>query len=189
MLSLGASREFRQRPSRATSKCAMLTSPPTFLASLPSVAHPFFFKKALGQCRHYLASKYPGVQLRPVASTALGAQLAADDPSVLGIASAVCENVFGLEIVDRSVQDAGERRRLFSCRIPYASMLTRMLNLPRRVPRERDHVCNTQSAARTWCRQDSVDILGNASVSPILGPAVAAEWFECPKSRGFTDVP
>jgi prephenate dehydratase len=76
-------------------------------------------KQALGQCRHYLATKYPGVQLRPVASTALGAQLAANDPSILGIASTVCERVFGLEIVDQSIQDAGERE------IPFLAYISR----------------------------------------------------------------
>jgi prephenate dehydratase len=72
-----------------------------------------FLLKALGQCRHYLSKNYPDIELRPVASTALGAQLAAKDPTVLSIASTVCEEVYGLDIVDRSIQDAGQGGRKY----------------------------------------------------------------------------
>lgn len=65
------------------------------------VSHP----QPLAQCRHYLADKYPGVELQETASTAAAAQIAAQEKGTAAIASRIAAEQYGLEIVARSIQD------------------------------------------------------------------------------------
>ncbi|GAA5841431.1 hypothetical protein JCM11251_007137, partial [Rhodosporidiobolus azoricus] len=62
---------------------------------------------AIGQCTHYLSTHYPTASLVRVASTALAAQHAAADPEALAVCSITCKEVYGLEVVDTEIQDAG----------------------------------------------------------------------------------
>lgn len=95
-------------------------SPPHFIYS-----HP----QALGQCRGYLKQKYnkPYKEedaqnqddnssnaeswpiIKPVSSTSLAAQLAHEDVSgnTFAIASNICAEVYDLDIIEESIQDAG----------------------------------------------------------------------------------
>ncbi|GAA6046413.1 hypothetical protein JCM3770_004906 [Rhodotorula araucariae] len=64
-------------------------------------------EQGIGQCRGYLAERYPGAEIIPVNSTAQAAQEAFDDPEALAICSLKCAEVYDLDIVDKDIQDAG----------------------------------------------------------------------------------
>ncbi|KAI5479774.1 chorismate mutase / prephenate dehydratase [Pseudohyphozyma bogoriensis] len=64
-------------------------------------------EQGIGQCVGYLAEKYPGVEIIPVNSTAKAAELAKADEEALAICSIKCSEVYGLEVVDRDIQDGG----------------------------------------------------------------------------------
>jgi chorismate mutase/prephenate dehydratase len=65
------------------------------------VSHP----QPLAQCRHYLAERYPGVELQPAASTAAAARIAAENRDAAAIAGALAAKLYGLETVARAIQD------------------------------------------------------------------------------------
>ncbi|EAX47127.1 Prephenate dehydratase [Thermosinus carboxydivorans Nor1] len=66
------------------------------------VSHP----QALAQCRHYLARFYPGVELKPVESTAEAAYLVASGAkNHAAIASLRAGEIYGLETVAADIQD------------------------------------------------------------------------------------
>jgi chorismate mutase / prephenate dehydratase len=79
------------------------------LSRLRRVAsHP----QALAQCRRWLGSKLPGVELVPVASTAAAAHAAASDETTAGVASRLAASLLGLELVAEAIQDqAGNATR------------------------------------------------------------------------------
>lgn len=56
--------------------------------------------KALGQCRAFLAQKFPSASLEKVASTAAAAEAVLNSPNCAAICSKLCATVFdGLEIL------------------------------------------------------------------------------------------
>jgi chorismate mutase/prephenate dehydratase len=59
----------------------------------------------LAQCRKYLAEHYAGVEQQASASTATAASLAAKRASAAAIASKLAAEIYGLEVVARSIQD------------------------------------------------------------------------------------
>ncbi|PLX91889.1 MAG: prephenate dehydratase [Desulfuromonas sp.] len=65
------------------------------------ISHP----QALGQCRHWLETNLPDVPLVDVASTALAAQLAAEDESAAAIASEAAAALYGLRVVKPKIED------------------------------------------------------------------------------------
>ena len=65
------------------------------------VSHP----QALGQCRLWLEENLPEVPLVDVASTALAAQLAAEDGSAAAIASEMAASLYDLRIVREKIED------------------------------------------------------------------------------------
>jgi chorismate mutase/prephenate dehydratase len=64
-------------------------------------SHP----QALAQCRHWLATRLPGVKLVEVASTAEGARRAGKEKAAAAIASPWAAKIYGLKIRQRDVQD------------------------------------------------------------------------------------
>ncbi|GAA5886592.1 hypothetical protein JCM5296_005340 [Sporobolomyces johnsonii] len=64
-------------------------------------------EQGIGQCRRYLAERYPQVEIIPVNSTAKAAQEAANDAEGLAICSLKCAEVYDLDVVDTDIQDAG----------------------------------------------------------------------------------
>ncbi|BGP31302.1 prephenate dehydratase [Rhodotorula toruloides] len=68
----------------------------------------FSHEQAIGQCRQYLAERYPGIEIIPVNSTAQAAERAVDDLEALAICSLKCAEVYDLDVVDTDIQDAGE---------------------------------------------------------------------------------
>ena len=64
-------------------------------------SHP----QALAQCRHWLATRCPGVKQVEVASTAEGARRAGQERGAAAIASPWAAKIYGLKIRHRNVQD------------------------------------------------------------------------------------
>jgi chorismate mutase/prephenate dehydratase len=65
------------------------------------VSHP----QALGQCRSWLEENLPDATLVDVGSTALAAQMVADDPSAAAIASETAASLYGLKSVKKKIED------------------------------------------------------------------------------------
>lgn len=65
------------------------------------VSHP----QALAQCRAWLEENLPDLPLVDVASTALAAQLVAEDETAAAIASEQAGNLYGLKVVKRKIED------------------------------------------------------------------------------------
>ncbi|NIR31971.1 MAG: prephenate dehydratase, partial [Gammaproteobacteria bacterium] len=64
-------------------------------------SHP----QALAQCRTWLEENLPELPLVDVASTALAAQMAAEDPAVAAIASEAAGNLYGLQVAKSKIED------------------------------------------------------------------------------------
>lgn len=64
-------------------------------------SHP----QALAQCRLWLAKNLPGVELMETSSTGAGAKLCAEDSSSAAIAGERAAEVYGLKIIERSIED------------------------------------------------------------------------------------
>ncbi len=64
-------------------------------------SHP----QPIAQCRKWLAANAPAIPVMDVASTALAAEMAAEDEGVAAIASESAANLYGLEIVESKIED------------------------------------------------------------------------------------
>ncbi|POY73631.1 hypothetical protein BMF94_3165 [Rhodotorula taiwanensis] len=71
-------------------------------------------EQALGQCRRYLQDRYSEAEIVQVNSTAKAAQEAGRDPEAFAISPIKCADVYGLQVIDRDIQDAGASE----CRLP-----------------------------------------------------------------------
>jgi chorismate mutase/prephenate dehydratase len=67
-------------------------------------SHP----QAMAQCRKWLSENLPGAAQIEVASTALAARLARDDPNAAGIGSELAGQLYELRIVRRKIEDLSE---------------------------------------------------------------------------------
>lgn len=74
-------------------------------ANLAAMRRIVSHKQSLGQCRLWLRSHYPGIELVEVASNAEAARLAAGDESIAAIAGTLAAKQFGLEIAHAGIQD------------------------------------------------------------------------------------
>ncbi len=70
-------------------------------------------QQSLAQCRGYLAAKYPHCELEAVASNALAAQRAADDPGCAAIASVAAAEAYGLKLIAENIQDVAQNTTRF----------------------------------------------------------------------------
>ncbi|HMN97520.1 MAG TPA: prephenate dehydratase [Phycisphaerales bacterium] len=61
--------------------------------------------EALGQCRRWLGTRFPGVELVPEASTSAAARRAAKEPGTAAIASTLAGELYGVHPVFERVQD------------------------------------------------------------------------------------
>jgi chorismate mutase/prephenate dehydratase len=73
-------------------------------------AHP----QALAQCHGWLSNHLPNVERRPVSSNAEGARLAAQDASLVAIASDRAASEYGLHVVSPAIQDDPHNRTRFA---------------------------------------------------------------------------
>jgi len=74
-------------------------------AGLSGVRRIVSHKQSLGQCRLWLRSHYPGMELVEVASNAEAARLAAEDDRVAAIAGKLAASQFNLAIAHSGIQD------------------------------------------------------------------------------------
>lgn len=64
-------------------------------------SHP----QPIAQCRQWLAANAPSISVLDVASTALAAEMAVEDPSIAAIASKNAANVYDLRVVEARIED------------------------------------------------------------------------------------
>lgn len=70
-------------------------------------------QQSLGQCRNYLALRYPHCELETVASNAFAAQRAAEESSIAAICSAAAADAYGLVIIESNIQDIAQNTTRF----------------------------------------------------------------------------
>ncbi|MDD5603745.1 MAG: prephenate dehydratase [Eubacteriales bacterium] len=74
------------------------------------LSHP----QGIGQCRNYLASYFPQVMLKPVASTAQAArEVACGEAGLAAIGSGAAARKYGLDIIRNGIQDNGNNTTRF----------------------------------------------------------------------------
>jgi len=73
------------------------------------VSHP----QPLAQCRRWLDQHLGGIERVEAASTAAAIKLAAEDPSIAAIGSAIAGRAFGLETIESAIQDRRENTTRF----------------------------------------------------------------------------
>ena len=81
----------------------------TLMANIPrgQVKRIYSKPEVFGQCRRWLRENMAGVSLVPVSSTARGAEMASREPESAALASTLAAELYGLNILDRDVQDLG----------------------------------------------------------------------------------
>src|SRR5204863_6763526 len=72
---------------------------------LAEVQKVFSHPQALGQCRAWLSVNLPKAALIEVASTALAARLAKDDPVAAAVASQLAGQLYDLRTVKANIED------------------------------------------------------------------------------------
>ncbi len=66
----------------------------------------FSHPQAFGQCRSWMRTNLPGVECTEVSSTTRAAELAAQTPGSAAIASRLAGELYGLSVLDSSIQDS-----------------------------------------------------------------------------------
>ncbi|GAA6010113.1 hypothetical protein JCM11491_005873 [Sporobolomyces phaffii] len=89
-------------------------------------------EQGIGQCRRYIAERYPDATVIPVNSTAQAAREAAADREGLAICSIKCAEVYDLDVVDTDIQDAG-----FSNTTRFIALSRTDTTLPDHYPKDR----------------------------------------------------
>lgn len=74
-------------------------------ADMAGVRRIVSHKQSLGQCRIWLRSHYPDLELQDVSSNAEAARLAAEDPETAAIAGMTAAGLYGLTVVEQGIQD------------------------------------------------------------------------------------
>ena len=70
-------------------------------------------QQSLGQCRNYLAARFPHCELEAVASNAFAAQRAAEDDSVGAVCSVGAADAYGLVVIESNIQDIAQNTTRF----------------------------------------------------------------------------
>jgi chorismate mutase/prephenate dehydratase len=71
-------------------------------------------QQSLGQCRNYLAARYPHCELEAVASNTFAAKRAAEDASIAAICSAAAAGAYGLVVIESNIQDVAQNTTRFA---------------------------------------------------------------------------
>ncbi len=88
----------------------LMAAPGTALEDIRSVAsHPV----ANAQCRSFLQTKLPGIDVNPANSTAEAAQAASQDPTTAALGPAIAGERYGLDIVAADVADVSDNQTRF----------------------------------------------------------------------------
>lgn len=78
-----------------------------------AIRRVFSHAQSFGQCRLWLRANLPGVELTPVASNALAAKLAAEDPSAAAICGRLAADLHHLPLLETSIQDVPDNTTRF----------------------------------------------------------------------------
>jgi chorismate mutase / prephenate dehydratase len=70
-------------------------------------------QQSLGQCRSYLATRYPHCELEAVPSNTIAAQRAAEDESIAAICSIAAAEPYGLRVIEANIQDVAQNTTRF----------------------------------------------------------------------------
>jgi len=60
---------------------------------------------ALAQCKNWVKNNLPNAVAFDVSSTAMAAQMASEDPSTAAIASVAAANLYGLQVIEKNIED------------------------------------------------------------------------------------
>jgi chorismate mutase/prephenate dehydratase len=82
-------------------------------SKLGEISTVYSHEQALGQCRRWLANHVPGADLTSVASTARGAQMAAQEKNVAAIGPAIAASTYDLQIVASNIEDLATNKTRF----------------------------------------------------------------------------
>jgi chorismate mutase/prephenate dehydratase len=80
---------------------------------LPEIRKVVSHQQSLGQCRHWLQTNLPGVELLSVSSNAEAARLAAEQPGVAAIAGTTAATLYGLQVLSEGIADAEDNTTRF----------------------------------------------------------------------------
>src|SRR5438094_889160 len=83
------------------------------LQSLVQMSKVYSHPQVFGQCRQWLRHNLPHADLIEVASTTHAAELAAKEPDAAAIAGQMAAEVYGLNILERSIQDSPDNTTRF----------------------------------------------------------------------------
>ena len=72
---------------------------------MDDVKHLYSHPHAIAQCRTWLENKLPHVPVTEVSSTARAAETCLEDPSAVAIASDLAAQLYGLQIIQRRIED------------------------------------------------------------------------------------
>lgn len=77
----------------------------SFSGQLSDIRKIISHSQALGQCRSWLEENLPDIPLVDVSSTALAAQMAAEDMTAAAISSELSATLYGLQVVKKKIED------------------------------------------------------------------------------------
>ena len=81
--------------------------------NLSQVKRVYSMPQAIAQCRNWLASHLPGVEVLEVSSTAKGAKMCEGYPTSAAIASSLAAKEYGLNILESGIEDNPHNRTRF----------------------------------------------------------------------------
>lgn len=86
-------------------------------ADMQHITEIYSHEQALGQCSRFLGSLGPGVKIVPCSNTAVAAKSVAesDNPNAAAIASHACAGLYGLTVLNDSIQDSENNYTRFVC--------------------------------------------------------------------------
>ena len=80
---------------------------------LAQVKRVYSMPQAIAQCRNWLATNLPGVEVMEVSSTTKGAKMCEGYPTSAAIASALAAKEYGLNIVAEGIEDNPHNKTRF----------------------------------------------------------------------------
>ena len=81
--------------------------------STDNVKRIYSHRQSLAQCREWLETNMPGVELHDVSSNAEAAKLAAQETGVLAIAGETAAEIYGLNVLVRNIEDEPDNTTRF----------------------------------------------------------------------------
>ncbi|MBI1423165.1 MAG: prephenate dehydratase [Gammaproteobacteria bacterium] len=78
-----------------------------------NISRIYSHRQSLAQCREWLETNMPGIELRDVNSNAEAARLAAQEENALAIASETAAEIYGLNVLVRNIEDEPDNTTRF----------------------------------------------------------------------------